>query len=137
MSIKINILKIAIILFFLIFIPNIVLGSAMDVIGRLDSVSLSAGYDEADVKGASALATYIGKIISYFLATLGVIFLALLIYGGFTWMKAQGDAEDVEKAKDIMYNAVIGLVIVLVSYAASYYIVSKVASTAITGGGGF
>ncbi|MFH1565460.1 MAG: hypothetical protein ABIC82_06535 [bacterium] len=75
------------------------------------------------------LATYIGKVISYVLSILGVIFLVLLVYGGFIWMLARGDSEEVKKSKDIIFNAAIGIVIVLTSYAITYYVVSNLIST--------
>jgi cbb3-type cytochrome oxidase subunit 3 len=59
----------------------------------------------------------IGEIIQAFLSFLGVIFLVLMIYGGYAWMMARGNEQEVVKAKNIITNAIIGLVIVLAAYA--------------------
>ena len=59
----------------------------------------------------------IGKIVGAGLAFIGVLFLILMIYGGFTWMLALGNEQEVTRAKDLIYSAVIGLVIVLAAYA--------------------
>ena len=48
---------------------------------------------------------------------MGVVFLILMIYGGYLWMLARGNEQEVEKAKNIIQNALIGLVIVLAAYA--------------------
>lgn len=56
------------------------------------------------------------KIINYVLSFLGIIFLILIIYGGFVWMTAAGNEQRVTQAKKIIGNAAIGLAIVLISY---------------------
>jgi len=64
----------------------------------------------------------IGKIVGAGLAFIGVLFLILMIYGGFTWMLALGNEQEVTRAKDLIYSAVIGLVIVLAAYAITAYV---------------
>jgi hypothetical protein len=59
----------------------------------------------------------VGMIIAVALLLLGIIFLILMIYGGYMWMTAGGDEQKVEKAKGLIRNAIIGLVIVLAAYA--------------------
>ena len=60
------------------------------------------------------------------LSLLGVIFLVLMVYGGYLWMTAAGNEDKVTKAKNLMTAAIIGLIIVVGSYAISYFIISKV-----------
>lgn len=64
----------------------------------------------------------IGDIIGAVLAFIGVLFLILTIYGGITWMTAQGNEQQVEKAKQIIIAAVIGLIIVLSAYAITAFV---------------
>jgi len=40
-----------------------------------------------------------------------------MIYAGYLWMLARGNEQEVEKAKNIIIYAVIGLVVVLSAYA--------------------
>lgn len=67
--------------------------------------------------------TVIGKIIQTFLSIFGILFLGLMVYGGFKWMIAQGREEEVKKAKDIIRSSIIGLGIVLIAYAITYFVV--------------
>ena len=62
------------------------------------------------------LAEAIGSVIKVALSLVGVFFLMLIIYAGYTWMLARGNAPEVEKAKNTIINATIGLVIVLAAY---------------------
>jgi len=70
----------------------------------------------------------IGKAIGVGLSFVGVLFLILFIYSGFVWMFARGNQQDVQKAKDTMEAAVIGLVIVMAAYAITAYIGSVLTS---------
>lgn len=105
--------------------------SSMGDLLKKAGLSEGAGFAEATETSASS---YLGSIIQYALSFLGVIFIVLLIYGGFIWMTAQGDAEEVTKAKDIIYNALIGLVIVLAAFVITQYIFRAViTSTGFSG----
>jgi len=77
----------------------------------------------------------VAVIIKTFLSILGIFFMILSIYGGFTWMNAKGEEAKVTKAKDILQQAVIGIVIVLGSYAITYFVIASIAGSVTTGSG--
>ncbi len=60
-------------------------------------------------------------IIRTALGFLGIIFLGLIIYGGFLWMTAGGNEENVGKAKKTIYYAVIGMLIIFAAYSITYF----------------
>lgn len=64
----------------------------------------------------------IGSIVSVALGFVGVMFMVLLIYGGFVWMTARGNEQEAEKAKKIITNSIIGLIIVFSAYAFVWFI---------------
>jgi hypothetical protein len=91
----------------------------------LQKTSGAAGYP-SDLKLVDAkdeLIITIGEYIQMALSFLGVLFLLLMIYGGYVWMKARGNETDVTRAKDIITNSGIGLVIVISAYAISYFVI--------------
>ena len=69
-----------------------------------------------------------GQIIRIALGLLGIVFLGIVVYGGFTWMIARGDQKQVDKAKDYITNGVIGLAIILSAYAITYFVVNALVS---------
>jgi len=71
-------------------------------------------YTKAD---ENSLLTIIGLIINGALGLLGVIFIALVILAGYNWMTAAGNEEAVKKAQNTIQHALIGLIIVLSSWA--------------------
>ena len=66
-----------------------------------------------------------GDLISLALSVLGIIFIGLMIYAGFTWMTAAGNEKRIEKSKSIIIESAIGLVIVLTAYAITYFIITS------------
>ncbi len=98
------------------------LNSAHAALGdQLDEVNEGAGLGG----DASSLTTTIGSLIAVLLGFLGVIFLILIIYAGLLWMTAAGNEDNVKKAKSILLNSVIGLVILLSAYAISSFVIDQ------------
>lgn len=96
--------------------------------GPLNNVAgeKGAGY-KTDV-GLASPDSMISLVITTVIGLVGVIFLVLAIYGGYLWMTARGNDEMVEKAKNTLINAIIGLVIVLAAYAISWYVLNALGS---------
>lgn len=84
--------------------------------------------------GETDLPRLIGSFIGALLGLLGVVFVLLTIYAGFLWMTAQGNEEKVKKAKSTISAAVIGLVIILASYAITNFVISSL-ETSLSGAG--
>ncbi|SRR6056297_1124008 len=66
--------------------------------------------------------TIIGDIIGAVLTFVGILFLILVIYGGLLWMTARGNEQQIEKAKNLIGAAIVGLIIVLSAYAITAFI---------------
>lgn len=56
-------------------------------------------------------------IVNFFLTFLGLIAVVMIIYGGFLYVSAAGNQEKIESAKKIIMYAVIGIVVILLSFA--------------------
>lgn len=65
---------------------------------------------------------FIGRMIGIALSFLGLAFFMLMLWGGFLWMFARGNETQVTKAKDLISNAVVGLIIVLSAYAITMFV---------------
>lgn len=89
----------------------------------LDGAASSGGYDTAKEKTSPDF--IIETVIQTALSFLGVVFTILIVYGGYLWMAAQGNEEQVIKAKNLMTAATTGLVIVISAYAISYFVLSE------------
>jgi len=96
----------------------------------LNTTAQQTGHARADGSaayfGSKDPVQIVGAVIKILLSFLGVIFLVLLIYGGYLWMTARGEEALAKKAKDIIKNAIIGLVIVLAAYAITNFVMENI-----------
>lgn len=108
-----------------IFILNLffILPVSADKYGLDESASKVAAFEgQEESYTDNFINTKIGTFIGIVLSFVGVAFLVLMIYAGISWMTAAGSQEKVTKAKDLIINAIIGLVIVLGAYAITSFI---------------
>ncbi len=85
----------------------------------LEQTAEKAGYNTASPKG---LPEIIGSVVGALAGLLGTVFMVLMLYGGWLWFTSQGDTKQVQKAKDVIINSVIGLAIILTAYAITNFI---------------
>jgi len=55
------------------------------------------------------------SFINFLLSFLGIVFFILLLYSGYLWMMAKGEEEQVNKAKQIIKQIIIGLLIIILA----------------------
>lgn len=67
--------------------------------------------------------TAIARIYDIIIVVAGVAFVILLLVGGIMYMTAAGDAEGTKKARGLMLDAVIGLVIVVMAWTVSRWVI--------------
>lgn len=121
------------------FLTTIILISLLFCIGQAPSVFADDKYGLDKTAGAAGISTTkkdlptaIGNLVGVVLSFLGIIFLVLTIYGGFLWMTAHGNEEQVKKARNIVVSAVIGLVVILSAYAITYFITTEFSKAVTT-----
>lgn len=88
----------------------------------LEEAAQYSGYDISKTETEPIIASIIKSLLSF----LGVVFFLLVIYGGFMWMTAQGSEDQVGKAKKIIINSTIGLVVIMLAYAITWFIIYQV-----------
>jgi len=96
----------------------------------MDEFALEAGFDpDIDIR------VIVARIIRTILTFMGVVLIGYLIYGGFLWMTAGGEKDKIDKARKTIINAIIGVAIVLSSWAIASFVINRLVS-AIGGGVG-
>jgi cysteine-rich repeat protein len=76
------------------------------------------------------------NIINITLGLVGIVLVSLMVYAGFLWMTSGGDEEKVRRAKGIITSAIIGLIIVLSSWAIARFVIERLLQATQGGGGG-
>ncbi len=92
--------------------------STVDPLTRLETVAKGQGpYSDA------SLPTIVGLVINGVLSLLGIIFIILTVTAGVKWMTAAGSQEKVKAATDSIQRSIIGLIIVVSSWAIWNFVV--------------
>ncbi len=95
--------------------------AANSALDKLNAVGADSGpYQGVTTGGFSGsyrISEIIGTAVQAVLGLMGTIFLVLMLYAGYHWMTARGEEEKVSIAKDTITRAIIGLIIVVGSYA--------------------
>ncbi len=92
----------------------------------LDVFAQKAGYETTGTK--ASLEDTVQLVINSVLSLTGIIFLLLAVYAGIRWMTAQGNTEHVTKAQETLQAAIIGMVIISVSWAVTTVIFNTLQS---------
>lgn len=77
--------------------------------------------------GTQDLRTTIMLVINILMGFLGIIAVLIVLYGGFKWMTAQGNEEQVGEAKKMIIAGVIGLAVIFMAYAIASFVVQQLA----------
>ncbi len=75
-----------------------------------------SSYGYRNPLGTTNVNTVINRIIRAAVGVVGALFLAMFVWGGALWMTSAGDPERVKKGKQALLNALIGMVVVALSY---------------------
>jgi len=82
-------------------------------------LAATTGLSSADFK-ASLI-----KIVNVVLSLLGILAIAVILFGGFKWMVSGGAEEKVASARQMIIAGIIGLAIILASYAIVRFVVES------------
>jgi len=106
---------------------------AVDTNSALQGLKDTAG--EAGLLSQKDPIQVAGIIVRFLLGFLGLIFIILLLYGGFLRMTARGNTSQVEQSTKIITSAIIGVIIILASYIITAFVLSQIESSVGAGGG--
>jgi len=128
-------ISILVILILILIFPYFVFGQTMK--GGLQELGQASGYQTSGIS-ETTVSEIAGIAVKTFLSILGIIFIVLMLYGGYLWMTAGGKEEQLTKAKELIQAAVIGLIIIVAAYAISFFIFNWLPPRTLTtpGGGG-
>jgi type IV secretion system pilin len=90
--------------------------AGMDV--SANKAGLDTGNDAKEISGI------IGRAINYMFGVLGIVFLTIVLVGGFQWMTAGGNEEKVGKAKKFIVNGINGMIVIFLAYALVFTIMA-------------
>lgn len=94
-----------------------------------EKIELQPPFGQAEGSPTAFIQKTIGVIIKWALGIVGSIALLMFVFGGFMWLTAAGNPDNIKKGKGILVWAAIGLVAIFAAYA-----VTQLIFTALTSG---
>ncbi len=108
---------------------RLVLGAAIvSALATSQQVSAAALYGASEagatggIQNSQTVESLVANVVSSALTLIGVLFFILTIYAGVTWMLARGNEEYNKRALSTLIAAIIGLIIVIASYAITQFV---------------
>lgn len=104
------------------------------VVRAEEGVNFGLSYAEDTGLGNRDIRSTIASIIKVAMGLLGIVAVAIILIGGFEWMTAGGSDDKVGEAKKRILYGVIGLAIILSSYALTTFVLTQLyTATSSTG----
>lgn len=112
-------------------IGAIISAAFMPLITKAAELNLGLSEVESEIAlPTSDIRVVITRIINVAMGFLGIVAVLIILWGGFTWMTAGGNEEKVGEAKKIITAGIIGLIIVISSYAIARFVVQSLVNVA-------
>ena len=102
-----------------------VVGSANAATSTITTKDLGLEYGAATGLGSTDVRTTIASIIKVAMNLLGIVAVVIIVIGGFKWMTAGGNDDQVGEAKKWIFSGVIGLAIILSAYALASFVINQ------------
>ncbi|MFA5359821.1 MAG: pilin [Patescibacteria group bacterium] len=84
-----------------------------------DNIQTETGLGERDPRDIAA------SVINVILGFLGIVAVIIILLGGFKWMTAGGNEDKVGEAKKLITAGIIGLVIIVASFAIATFVLDS------------
>ena len=85
-------------------------------------VSSATGLGAKDPRAVAA------QVINIILGFLGIVAVVIILLGGFKWMTAGGNEDKVGEAKKLIMAGIIGLIIILASFAIASFVLTQLSA---------
>ena len=116
---------------FTVFSHSFAFAQTNEAVQNVATVATQAG-----VNASGDLYVLIGRVIYALLSVLGLVLLGYLLYAGFLWTTAGENVENVERARRMIQNAIIGLFIIAASFAITAFVLSRLSDISSSAGEG-
>lgn len=115
---------------FTITVPSFVFAQLTPENTGLNATATEAFGDQVTNTANQDIGVFVGRnIIRPVIGLTGIFFLFLTVYAGVLWMTARGDTKQVEKAKTILVNSVIGALIIASAYMITGFVIRNIAQS--------
>ena len=95
---------------------------------RTGNLQGSGVVSEATGLGAKDPRAVAAQVINIILGFLGIVAVVIILLGGFKWMTAGGNEDKVGEARKLITAGIIGLIIILASFAIASFVLTQLSA---------
>ncbi|HLD31366.1 MAG TPA: hypothetical protein VJB37_00515 [Patescibacteria group bacterium] len=106
---------------------------AVNLVGQVNQ-QIGAGAKGAELEQPGDPRLTIAWLIYLALATVGSVFIVLIVFGSYWYITSHGEEERLSKGRNTIRAAVIGLAVIFVSYSITYFILERISKAVVEGG---
>jgi len=108
---------------------SLVVTAGLVALPTLASAAIQVGQPTKGLGGSGShyqtLGALFGRAFDLIIMVAGIIFVVLLLVGGIMYMTSMGNEDGTKKARQLMLDAVIGLVIVVAAWAVGNFVLTQ------------
>jgi hypothetical protein len=71
------------------------------------------------------------NVVAIVLGFLGIACVIMMMYGGFLWITAGGEEDKAKKGTTILFQAVVGAIIVMAAYTVTYFVLTQLSQAVL------
>ncbi|MFA6537609.1 MAG: pilin [Patescibacteria group bacterium] len=114
-----------------LFLPTAIFATAQKIEikdggGKLLTTGVTNNKTALGMENSASVPDIVANVIKFVMAIVGMVMLVLTVYAGVLWMTAGGSVENIEKAKKLLKNAVIGLILIMAAYTVTDFAVVNI-----------
>lgn len=114
-----------------VFLATLIAVFCLSNFALAQDISLGLEYGSPLQLGTRDVRDIVMAIVNVLLGFLGVVAVLIILYGGYLYMTSQGETDKIDKAKKILINGAIGLVIILLAYAIVIFIIGQLGEVTV------
>ena len=99
--------------------------SALPAFAITGDIQNGFGYAQSMGFGTRDLRTIIFTIINVILGFLSIVAVLIILWGGFKWMTASGNEDQIEEAKKMIIAGIVGLAVIFTSFAIATFVINQ------------
>ncbi len=112
-------------------IPQSILGNKVHG-GATQFVQFTNGFGVNQYSDVHQPGQIVNNIINILFGLLGIVAVVLIMYGGFLWLTAAGEEDKAQQGTKLIFQAFIGLAIILAAYMLAYFILAQLTAAIAT-----
>lgn len=91
---------------------------ASSVFGKIEPPKELLPFTSADPTGAGGISQFFSNFVGLFYSVAILVLILMLVWGAFDWLTSGGDKEKIAAARGKLINAVIGIILFAIAFAA-------------------